>query len=121
VTGHYGGVEYIPIFLSMHRYPVSVVFKCATANCRRHFTKKHWTWESRSSIRHKGKPWAPCFRTLKKTGLSFIECDEIEAWKPSQEERMLFLGKRNWCGQDPQPPAEEERREIVFGILHRWT
>ena len=30
VTGHYGAIEYIPIFLALNQYPISVVAKFAT-------------------------------------------------------------------------------------------
>ena len=30
VTGHYGGIEYIPIFLALKGYPMSVIAKFST-------------------------------------------------------------------------------------------
>jgi Kdo2-lipid IVA lauroyltransferase/acyltransferase len=119
VTGHYGGVEYIPIFIGMHQYPVSVVFKCATSQLQDTLHKKARDLGIRVIDPSQGKTIPSVLRDLRENRIVFIECDEIEAWKPSHEEKMLFLGRQIGVDRTLNLLRKRSGAEIVFGILHR--
>lgn len=120
VTGHYGGIEYIPIFMSMHHYPVSVVFRCATSQLQEtlHGKAKHLGIEVIDPSQ--GNTMGAMIRSLRKNRIVFVECDEIEAWKPSQKEKMIFLGRTIGVDRSLNILQKRSNAEIVFGILHRW-
>ena len=119
VTGHYGGVEYIPIFLSMHRYPVSAVFKCATTQLQDTLHKKALDLGIKVIDPSQGNTMGAVLQDLKENRVVFTECDEIEAWKPSQKEKMLFLGRQIGVDRTLNLLQKRSGAEIVFGILHR--
>ncbi|MGD2125928.1 MAG: hypothetical protein PVG99_07595, partial [Desulfobacteraceae bacterium] len=94
VTGHYGGIEYIPIYLAARGYPISVLAKFATEQLKETLCEK--TKDLGLKIIDAGQN--PCvlgdiMRELRANRVVFVECDEIEGWKPSEKEKTLFLGK----------------------------
>jgi Kdo2-lipid IVA lauroyltransferase/acyltransferase len=119
VTGHYGGVEYIPGFLGMHRFPVSVVFKCATSQLREALNRKALDLGVKLIDSLQENSMGAVLQDLRENRIVFIECDEIEAWKPSREEKMRFLGKRIGVDRTLNIIQRRSGAEIVFGILHR--
>ena len=122
VTGHYGGVEYIPIFLGMHCYPVSVVAKFATKHLKEStYLKTKDLGIKLIDAAEEGKVLPLIIRELKENRIVFIECDEIEEWKPSPHERIYFL--RKLIGVDKTINLIQRRTdaEVVFGLLHRCS
>ena len=119
VTGHYGGIEYIPIFMGMHHYPVSVVFKCATRQLQEALRGRAQDMGIKVIDPSQGKTLTSVLQDLRENRIVFIECDEIEAWKVSQEEKMLFLGKKIGVDRTLNLLQKRSGAEIVFGILHR--
>jgi Kdo2-lipid IVA lauroyltransferase/acyltransferase len=119
VTGHYGGVEYIPVFIGMHHYPVSVVFKCATSQLQDALHNRARELGIKVIDPSQGNTVASVLRDLEKNRIVFIECDEVEAWKPSQEEKISFLGKETGVDRTLNVIHRRSGAEIVFGILHR--
>ena len=119
VTGHYGGVEYIPIFLAMHGFPVSVVFKCATSQLQDTLERRAQELGIHVIDPSQENALGAVLQNLRENRVVFTQCDEIEAWKPSRKEEMLFLGKR--IGVDRTLTLLQRRTgaEIVFGLLQR--
>lgn len=119
VTGHYGGIEYIPIFIAMHRYPLSVVFKCATSQLQNTLHRKAQDLGIQVIDPSAGNTVGAVLQALRANRIVFMECDEIEAWKPSHEEKMLFLGKQIGVDRTLNLLHKRSGAEIVFGLLHR--
>ena len=122
VTGHYGGIEYIPIFLALLNYPISVIAKFETSDLKHTLHRK--TCDLGLKIidaRQKNGALATLIQELKENRIVFIECDEIEEWRPSQKERLFFLGKM--IGVDKTITLIQKRTGagIIFGILHRFN
>ncbi|MBW2063322.1 MAG: hypothetical protein JRJ03_00175 [Deltaproteobacteria bacterium] len=122
VTGHYGGIEYIPIFLALKHYPISVVAKFATEQLKstlyertKDLGLKIIDANQQSSI------LGAIIQELRSNRIVFFECDEIEEWKPSQKERMFFLRKMVGVDRTISIIQKRTRAEIIFGILHRYS
>jgi KDO2-lipid IV(A) lauroyltransferase len=120
VTAHYGGVEFIPIFLAMHDYPVSVVFKCSTTQLQDTLHKRAEDLKIKVIDPGKGNTAAAILKDLRANRVVFIECDEIEAWSPSPKERMIFLGKEIGVDRTLNLLQKRSGAEIVFGIVQRF-
>jgi KDO2-lipid IV(A) lauroyltransferase len=122
VTGHYGGIEYIPIYLAMKGYPISVVAKFATTRLKATLLRR--TEPLGLKIIDAGKKdglLRSVLGDLKANRVVFIECDEIKEWKPSERERISFLGK--WVALDRTINVLQRRTqsEVIFGVLHRFS
>ena len=119
VTGHFGGIEYIPIFLSLHGYPISVIIKCATDQLKERLLARAKELAIRVIDADQENILGAVIRDLKENRVVFIECDEIEEWKPSKTENMFFLGKRIGVDKTINLIQRRSGAQVVFGLLHR--
>jgi KDO2-lipid IV(A) lauroyltransferase len=119
VTGHFGGIEYIPIFLSLRGYPVSVIIKCATDQLKERLHERARELAIRVIDADRENILGSVIRDLRENRLVFIECDEIEEWKPSKTERISFLGKKIGVDKTINLIQRRSGAQVVFGLLHR--
>jgi len=122
VTGHYGAVEYIPIFLAFNGYPISVIAKFATQQLEHTLFSKTKNIGLKLINAEKEKNLLKIIiEELKNNRIVFYECDEIEEWKPSSKKSMWFL--RRMIGVDRSIDVIHRRTgaEIVFGLMHRFS
>jgi lauroyl/myristoyl acyltransferase len=120
VTGHYGAIEYIPIFLALNKYPISVVAKFATKQLEDSLYSKTKDIGLRIiNANQNGNVLKAIIKELKQNRLVFFECDEIEEWKPSKKESIWFLGKRIGVDKTIDLIHRRTKAEVVFGLLHR--
>lgn len=121
VTGHFGGIEYIPIFLSLHGYPVSVIIKCATDQLKENLHRRARELAIHVIDAGEENILGSVIRDLRDNRLVFIECDEIEEWKPSKTERISFLGKGIGVDKTINLLQRRSGAQVVFGLLHRLS
>jgi len=122
VTGHYGGIEYIPIFIAMKGYPISVVAKFATQQLKERLHEKTKGFGLKIIDADEEKSvMAAIIRELRANRIVFFECDEIEEWRPSQKERMVFLQKVIGVDRTINLIQKRSGAEVVLGILHRFS
>jgi lauroyl/myristoyl acyltransferase len=119
VTGHFGGIEYIPIFLSLHGYPISVIIKCATDQLKERIHERARGLGIRVIDADQDNILGAVIRDLRENRVVFIECDEIEEWKPSKTEEISFLGKRIGVDKTINLLQRRSGAQVVFGLLHR--
>ena len=121
VTGHYGGIEYIPIFLALKNYPISVIAKFETPDLKHTlFMKTNGLGLKIIDARQKKGALSAIIKELKENRIVFIECDEIKEWRPSQKEKLFFLGKMIGVDKTINSIQKRTGAGIVFGILHRF-
>ena len=122
VTGHYGGIEYIPIFLTLNGYPMSVIAKFATKQLKEatYLQTKDLGLQLIDTGRENNVVGA-VVQALRANRVVFIECDEIESWKQSQKEKMTFLGKTIGVDRTINLIQKRTGAEVVFGVLHRFN
>lgn len=122
VTAHYGGIEYIPIFLGAHSYPVSVILKFATKQLKQtlHMQTKNLGIRL-IDVEEETRVFPTIVRELKANRIVFIECDEIEEWKPSRKERISFLKKHIGVDRTINLILKRTGAEVLFGLMHRFS
>jgi Kdo2-lipid IVA lauroyltransferase/acyltransferase len=121
VTGHFGGIEYIPIFLSLRGYPISVIIKCATDQLKERLHERARALAIRVIDSDRENILGSVIRDLRENRVVFIECDEIDEWKPSKTESISFLGKRIGVDKTINLLQRRSGAEVVFGLLHRMS
>ena len=119
VTGHFGGIEYIPIFLSLRGYPISVIIKCATDHLKDRLHARAKELGIRVIDADQENVLGAVIRDLRENRVVFIECDEIAEWKPSRTEKIFFLGKRIGVDKTINLLQRRSGAQVVLGILHR--
>jgi lauroyl/myristoyl acyltransferase len=122
VTGHYGGIEYIPIFLASKGYPISVVAKFATQQLKQACEARSESFGLKIIDGSRRNDILPnILQELRINRIAFLECDEIEEWRPSQKEEMVFLKKLIGVDRTINLIARRSRAAPIFGILHRFN
>jgi len=122
ITGHYGGVEFIPGYLSVHDIPVSIVVKFSTDHLKEITLKKADTFSTK--IIDAGKTpnimKAIC-DDLKDNRVVVTQCDEIDEWRPSYGNPISFLGVHTFLDRTMNVLIKRARAETILGLMHRKT
>jgi lauroyl/myristoyl acyltransferase len=120
VTGHYGGIEYIPFYLAMKGYAVTALGKFSTNRLRDAILSRSQTLglkiidgDSKSGV------FPAIIKELRQNRIVFTQCDEIDEWKPSRKERMSFLGKAIGVDRTINLIRKRSGSGVVLGLLHR--
>ena len=122
VTAHYGGVEYIPIFLAYKGYPISVIARFATAQLRETLHRRTKPFGLKIIDADEEKNVMGCvLRELGANRIVFTECDEIKQWRPSRSEKMVFLNKRIGVDRTLNILHKRSGAQVLFGVLHRFN
>ncbi|MBW2027934.1 MAG: hypothetical protein JRH06_04735 [Deltaproteobacteria bacterium] len=120
VTGHYGGIEYIPMFLALEGYPISVIAKFSTRELKESLYLKTKDLGLRIiDAREETHILNKIIRELRHNRIVFFECDEIEEWRPSKKETISFLKKRVGVDRTINLIQKRAGAVVLFGLLHR--
>jgi KDO2-lipid IV(A) lauroyltransferase len=120
VTGHYGGIEYIPIYLAVRGYPISVIAKFATPQLKETLRRRTEPFGLRIiDASQKNSILTTVLKELRSNRIVFIECDEIEEWKSSDKQRIFFLGSRVGLDRTINILQKRSQAEVIFGVLRR--
>lgn len=120
ITGHYGGIEFIPTFLGALNYPVSIVAKFKTKKLR-DMTMQQADNFSINIIDADHTPniaKAIC-DNLKENRIVITMCDEIDEWKPCRRNKIFFLGQKIRLDKTINILSKRYGATVVFGVMHR--
>ena len=120
VTGHYGGLEFIPAFLGAKNYPVTIVARFSSDRLRElcfhqadNFSVKVIDGDHTRNIAR------AIFADLKKNRIVITQCDEIDEWRPCHHEKIHFLGRQIHLDKTINLLSKRCAAAIVFGVMHR--
>ena len=120
ITGHFGGVEFIPAFLGANNFPVSIVAKFKSKDLRNasvqqanNFSTKIIDADQTPNIIR------AIFDDLKANRIVITQCDEIDEWKPSRYDKLFFLGKQVRLDKTVNILSKRCGATVVFGVMHR--
>ncbi|MBW2193641.1 MAG: lysophospholipid acyltransferase family protein [Deltaproteobacteria bacterium] len=120
LSGHYGGVEFIPIFLGAKNYPVTIVAKFKTDDLRNRTLQQ----AEKFSINiidayHTPNIIRAIFKDLRENRIVITLCDEIDEWRPCRQNRIRFLGKQIQMDRTINLLSKRCGAAVVFGVMHR--
>jgi lauroyl/myristoyl acyltransferase len=120
ITGHFGGVEFIPAFLVENNFPVTIVAKFKTSELRdvsleraSHFSTKV------IDANHTPNIVRAIYKDLRENRVVITQCDEIDEWKPCRHNKICFLGKQIRLDKTLNILSKRCAAAIVFGVMHR--
>jgi Kdo2-lipid IVA lauroyltransferase/acyltransferase len=120
ITGHFGGIEYIPTYLAVRKYPITIMVKFSSNHLRKISN------ELAIKLGFKIIDTNNCLNIvkaiihdLKENRIVITQCDEIEEWRPSSKEEIFFLGKRIYLDKTINTLARRVDATFVFGIMRR--
>ncbi|GMQ79764.1 MAG: hypothetical protein BMS9Abin03_201 [Thermodesulfobacteriota bacterium] len=120
ITGHYGGLEFIPAFLGTNNYPVTIVARFSSDSLRKlcfqqasNFLVKVIDGDRTSNI------VKAIFADLRENRIVITQCDEIDEWKPCRHKKIHFLGQQIHLDKTINILSKRCHAAIVFGVMHR--
>ena len=120
VTGHYGGIEFIPAYLSAMGYPVSIIVRFSSKQLREISMEKASIFSTRILDADKIENVARAIHdNLKENRIVITQCDEIEEWRPSKKSRIQFLGREINLDRAVNVLLKRCGAAIVFGVMQR--
>ncbi|MCF8081271.1 MAG: lysophospholipid acyltransferase family protein [Desulfobacterales bacterium] len=120
VTGHYGGVEFIPGYIGYRGIPVSIVVRFSSDRLRRLSCRKGKRFNIRiiDADRTPNVLFAIC-RDLKENRVVITQCDEIDEWRPDKRGRIFFLGRRTAPDRALNLLVRRACCPVIFCVMHR--
>jgi lauroyl/myristoyl acyltransferase len=120
ITGHLGGVEFLPTYLGSNKYPVSIVVRFKSNHLRQMSLLKAPKYSARIiDVDHTPNVMKAICESLKNNRIVIMQCDEIDEWKPSRHETISFLGKSTYLDRTMNVLAKRGDAPVVFGMMHR--
>ncbi len=120
ITGHFGGIEYLPTYLAARNYPITIMVKFSSDHLREISNKMA------SKLRFKIIDTDECpnvvkaiIHDLKENRVVITQCDEIEEWRPSLKEEVSFLGKRIHLDKTINTLIRRGDTTLVFAVMRR--
>jgi lauroyl/myristoyl acyltransferase len=120
VTGHYGGVEFIPGYIGSQGIPVSIVVRFSSERLRRLSRRKGKRFRIRiiDADRTPNVLFAIC-RDLKENRVVITQCDEIDEWRPDKKGCISFLGRRTAPDRALNLLVRRACCPVIFCVMHR--
>ena len=122
VTGHFGGVEYLPAFLCHSNIPATIIARFSSADLRNKSSKKAEIYGCKIiDADHTENIMKEISKNLNENRVVITQCDEIEEWRPSRRNKVSFLGRLTGLDRTIDILAKRCGVPVVFGVMHRNT
>ena len=120
ITGHFGGVEFIPGYLAAKNMPVTIIVRFSSNSLRNISILKAKEFSARIiDVDTTPNIMKSIIDHLKENRIVITQCDEIHAWKPSKYNKISFLGKYIHLDRTIDVLVKRVNPAIVFGLMHR--
>jgi len=120
VTGHFGGIEFIPAYLADQNYPVTVLAKFSSKYLRDRSIQKAGKFATKIiDANDCSNIIKAIINDLKENRIVITQCDEIEEWRPSFNEEVSFLGKRIHPDKTINTIIKRGNATVVFAVMKR--
>jgi len=120
ITGHFGGVEFMPCFLAARDFPVTIVARFSSAHLRRISIRRAEQFGIKIiDVDNTPNVLRDIFEHLKENRVVITQCDEIDEWKPSRQSATIFLGKCIRRDRTIDIMARRGDAAIVFALMRR--
>ena len=120
VTGHFGAVEFLPLFLALKGYPVTMVVRFKTPRLKRALVRRGSSVGITLLDANAGeKVIFNALQALKSNQILITECDEFEAWRPYRDRSTQFLGCPSPLDRTLDLLHRRHHSPVIFGLVCR--
>ncbi|MHB9027163.1 MAG: lysophospholipid acyltransferase family protein [Candidatus Latescibacterota bacterium] len=92
VTGHFGGVEFMPLALALRGYPVTMVVSFQTERLRESLMQRAAEVNVELIDGHAGNVMPQAIQALKRGRILLTECDEVDEWRTKGNQTVEAFG-----------------------------
>lgn len=120
VTGHFGAVEFLPLFLALKGYPVTMVVRFKTPRLKRALVRRGSSVGITLLDANAGeKVIFNALQALKSNQILITECDEFKAWRPYRSRSTQFLGCSSPLDRTLDLLHRRHHSPVIFGLVCR--
>jgi lauroyl/myristoyl acyltransferase len=120
ITGHFGGVEFIPGFLAKSGFPVTILVRFSSERLRQVSLEKAKRFQTRIiDVDHTPNVLKAVCDHLKENRVVITQCDEMDEWRPSRRGAHLFLGKLVNVDRTISILTRRTGAFVVFSLMQR--
>ena len=119
VTGHFGAVEYIPLFLASNRYRPSMILRFKTDRLREALMHKSKSVDLELIDADNPNVIFQALNAIKAGRILITLCDEIHSWRPCSKNSAKLFGRNIPKDRTLDILYRRSKAPVCFGILRR--
>jgi Kdo2-lipid IVA lauroyltransferase/acyltransferase len=119
VTGHFGAVEFLPGALGLHGYPAAIIVRPQTKELALSLAQRAALVNLTLIIPEHGKVLPAALKALREGRILITEADEFEMWRPSQSDRVNFLGFHLPSDRTLEVLQKRSGSPLLTALVHR--
>lgn len=120
ITGHFGGVEFLPAYLAANNYPVTIIARFASNHLRERSIQKADRFSTKIiDPDHTPNIMRAISDSLRENRIVITQCDEIDEWRPSRRDKTVFLRNQIHLDRTIDTLIKRVGASSIFGIMHR--
>ena len=119
ITGHFGAVEYIPLFLASNNYRASMILRFKTEQLRETLFEKSKSVDLELIDAESPNVLFRALSTLREGRVLITLCDEIDKWRPSRREHTEIFGHHVPRDRTLDILFKRSQAPLCFGLLLR--
>ena len=119
VTGHFGAVEYIPLYLAANGFRPSMILRFKTRELKAALIDKSNSVDLELIDADSPNVLFKALNAIKKGRILITMCDEVHSWRPCSKERTQLFGRYIPKDRTLDLLYKRSRAPICFGIVQR--
>ncbi len=105
ITGHFGAVEYLPLFLAARGYKLSMVIRFKTSKLKDVLMSKSKQFDARLIDADRSNVVHQALESIRQGRILITLCDEFQHWKPHCQKLISVLGT---------PVPQDKTLDIIY-------
>ncbi len=94
VSGHFGAVEYLPLFLALKAYPPAMIMRFKTERLRQECLARCQLFDVQAIDADQPNAAQKALRAIKQGRILITLCDEFTHWRPYRDRYVSVLGRQ---------------------------
>ncbi|MBW1979582.1 MAG: lysophospholipid acyltransferase family protein [Deltaproteobacteria bacterium] len=120
VTGHYGGIEFLPSILALRGYRVTMLVRFNSRRLKQILNQHaQRVGISLLDMNQNGMTPFKALQSLKANRILITECDEFRSWRPHRHRRATFLGFSTPLDRTLDLLYRRYRSPVITGFMER--
>jgi len=119
VTGHFGAVEYIPLYLAANGYRPSMILRYKTKGLKEALVDRSNALDMELIDADSPNVLFKALRALKEERVLITLCDEIHSWRPCSKENTVLFGHHIPKDRTLDILYKRSKVPMCFGLVQR--
>lgn len=119
VTGHFGAVEYIPLYLTANGYQPSMILRFKTNELKTALVDKSQSVDLELIDADSPNVLFKALNAIKKGRILITMCDEVHSWRPCSKENTHLFGRHIPKDRTLDLLYKRSKAPMCFGIVQR--